>query len=175
MSDWLSYLLLMVAGFVAGIVNTIAGGGSFLTLPALMYIIGLDPKLANGTNRVAILFSSAVASATFHKHGHLDRAMAFRLTIPTLVGVPVCALLAIYLPPTAFEPVFGVIFLLMAILLLLNPKRLTATLSRAGEVFYQDLCRIFFDWCLRGLYPSWDGNPAAARHEPAQHGRPAEF
>lgn len=119
------YLLLVAAGFVAGIVNTIAGGGSFLTLPALL-MFGLDPKLANGTNRVAVLFSSAAAVATFDKHGLLDRKLAIRLTFPTLAGVPVGALLAIYLPSTAFEALFGVIFLGMALLLALNPKKLIA-------------------------------------------------
>lgn len=125
MFDWAWYLLLVLAGFVAGIVNTIAGGGSFLTLPALMFICGLDPKLANGTNRVAILFSSATASLTFYKHGHLNGALARQLTVPTMLGVPLGASLAVYLPAPAFEPIFGAIFLVMAILLALDPKRLT--------------------------------------------------
>lgn len=123
MIDLAWYLMLVAAGFLAGIVNTIAGGGSFLTLPALM-LFGLDPKLANGTNRVAVLMSSASAVATFHRHGHLDRTLAIRLTVPTAAGVPVGALLAIHLPAEAFEAVFGALFLLMAIVLLLNPKRL---------------------------------------------------
>ncbi len=124
MAEFVWYLILIVAGFIAGVVNTIAGGGSFLTLPALM-LFGLDPKVANGTNRVAVLFSSGAAVATFHKHGHLDRKLASRLTLPTMLGVPVGALLAIYLPSGAFEPVFGAIFLCMAVLLMLNPKRFT--------------------------------------------------
>lgn len=123
MGDLGWYLILIVAGFIAGVVNTIAGGGSFLTLPALM-IFGLDAKVANGTNRIAVLFSSGAAVATFHKHGHLDRTLAKRLTLPTMLGVPVGAWLAIYLPSGAFEPVFGAIFLCMAIVLLLNPKRI---------------------------------------------------
>jgi uncharacterized membrane protein YfcA len=122
-SDIVWYLILAAAGFIAGIVNTIAGGGSFLTLPALM-MFGLDPKLANGTNRLAVLFSSGAAVATFYKHGHLDRQLANRLTIPTMLGVPIGALLAIYLPSQAFEPIFGVIFLGMAALLIRNPKRI---------------------------------------------------
>jgi uncharacterized membrane protein YfcA len=120
----LLYPLLIVAGFLAGIVNTIAGGGSFLTLPALM-LFGLDPQLANGTNRVAVLFSSASATLTFDRKGHLDRKLAIRLTVPTVLGVPVGSLLAIKLPASAFEGLFGAIFLMMAVLLVSNPKRLT--------------------------------------------------
>lgn len=124
MSDIAWYFMLAAAGFIAGVVNTIAGGGSFLTLPALM-LFGLEPKLANGTNRLAVLFSSGAAVATFRKHGHLDGQLAQRLTIPTMLGVPIGALLAIYLPAQAFEPLFGAIFLAMAVVLIRNPKRIT--------------------------------------------------
>lgn len=127
MGDLGRYALLVVAGFVAGIVNTIAGGGSFLTLPALMFVYGLDPRVANGTNRIAILFSSATASATFYHQGHLDKSLALRLTTPTLCGVPAGSLLAVYLPAEAFKPLIGVIFLLMAGILLWDPKRITAS------------------------------------------------
>ena len=136
------YLVLVVAGFLAGVVNTIAGGGSFLTLPALM-LFGLDPKVANGTNRIAVLFSSGSAVATFHKHGHLDRKLANRLTWPTMLGVPVGALLAVYLPPGAFEPVFGAIFLGMAVVLILNPKRIAET-TTVSEKSRRWILPIFF-------------------------------
>ena len=126
MTDWIWYVLLIPAGFLAGVINTIAGGGSFLTLPALMFLCGLNPQIANGTNRVAILFSSLVAAKTFHKHGRLDTRLAKRLALPTLLGAPIGAVLAIQLPVAAFKPIFGAIFLVMAVLLLLDPKRLTA-------------------------------------------------
>ncbi len=118
------YVLLIIAGFAAGMVNAIAGGGSFLTLPALM-LFGLDPKLANGTNRLAVLFSSASAVATFKKHGHLDKRLAFRVGVPTLIGVPLGSLLAVHLSADAFGGVFGVLFLVMAGIILWDPKRLT--------------------------------------------------
>jgi uncharacterized membrane protein YfcA len=147
MADSAWYAILIVAGFVAGIVNTIAGGGSFLTLPALM-LIGLDPKVANGTNRVAVLFSSASAVATFHKHGHLNRELAIRLSLPTLLGVPVGALLAIYLPSDTFEAFFGVMFLVMAILLILNPKRIIEA-SKVSSKSQRVILPLFF--CI-GIY-----------------------
>jgi uncharacterized membrane protein YfcA len=132
--ELLWYLLLTVAGFLAGIINTIAGGGSFLTLPALMFIGGLDAQTANGTNRVAILFSSGAASLTFHEQGYLDKKLALRLTLPTLIGTPIGALLAIYLPPSAFRPIFGLIFFLMALVILWDPKRISeATVKREAS------------------------------------------
>ena len=125
MSDWVWYLLLIPAGFLAGVVNTIAGGGSFLTLPALMFVCGLDPKIANGTNRVAILLSSGSASTTFYRNGSIDLKLVMRLCVPLLLGAPVGVLSAIYLPVEAFKPVFGALFLAMAGLLAFKPKLLT--------------------------------------------------
>ncbi|MEM7477032.1 MAG: sulfite exporter TauE/SafE family protein [Planctomycetota bacterium] len=122
--DWYWYALLVIAGFLAGIVNTIAGGGSFLTLPALIFICGLDPRLANGTNRIAILFSSLTATLTFRKHGQLDAKLALKLAVPTILGVLVGAVLVLKLPAKTFEPIFGSLFLVMAVVVLLNPKRL---------------------------------------------------
>lgn len=148
MLDWYWYVLLVIAGFLAGIVNTIAGGGSFLTLPALLFICDLDPKIANGTNRVAILFSSAIASLTFNKHGKLDPKLALRLTVPTIAGVPAGALLAIYLPGAAFEPIFGGIFLLMAIIILLDPKRITEAKTSPDQASW----KIFIAFFSIGVY-----------------------
>ncbi len=143
MPDWLCYLLLIPAGFLAGIVNTIAGGGSFLTLPTLIFLCGLDPQVANGTNRVAILFSTVTASATFHKHGHIDRRLVARIALPTLLGVPVGALLAVRLPTETFQPVFGVIFLAMAVLLIFKPALLTDSRPNPPKSFLAEFTLFF--------------------------------
>jgi len=138
LDPWLVYPALVVAGFIAGIVNTLAGGGTFLTLPVLMYVAGLDPKLANGTNRIAILLSSGSAAGVFHRHGHVDRRAVLRMLVPLLVGTPIGAQLAAHLPIDWFRGVFGAMFLVMAVFLCLNPKAMLKRdrqpmRSRAGE------------------------------------------
>ncbi|RMF43219.1 MAG: sulfite exporter TauE/SafE family protein [Planctomycetota bacterium] len=142
--DWLWYALLIPAGFLAGVINTLAGGGSFLTLPALMFLCGMDPRLANGTNRVAILLSSASASVTFHRHGRLDRRLAGKLAIPTLLGVPVGTELAVTLPNKAFQPLFGAMFLIMAGIMLLRPARFVEDQPRRVEPHWWWTTLIFF-------------------------------
>jgi len=136
------YFLLLIAGFAAGIVNSIAGGGSFLTLPALM-LFGMDPKLANGTNRLAVLFSSASAVATFKKHGHLDTRLALRVGIPTMIGVPLGSLLAVHLSADAFRGCFGVLFLVMAGVIFWDPKRLTGQKKTGDELSRWKLAPVF--------------------------------
>ena len=56
----MTYLLLFAVGFVSGTLNVVAGGGSFLTLPVLIFL-GLPSSMANGTNRVAIFIQNIFA------------------------------------------------------------------------------------------------------------------
>ena len=58
------YLLLILVGFIAGIINVVAGGGSLLTLPILIFL-GLPPNIANGTNRIAIIIQNIFAIKGF--------------------------------------------------------------------------------------------------------------
>ena len=72
--------LLIVTGLIAGVINTLAGGGSNLTIPALM-VMGLPADIANATNRVGVLLQSVAGVRGFHRHGKLDP----RHTPPVLV------------------------------------------------------------------------------------------
>ena len=58
--------ILVVAGVAAGFINVIAGGGSLLSIPALMWV-GLDGASANGTNRIGVLIQSVASTARFAK------------------------------------------------------------------------------------------------------------
>ena len=61
----------MVIGFIAGVINVIAAGGSFLTLPLLLFL-GLPATAANGTNRVGVLFQNTSALWGFHRGDVLE-------------------------------------------------------------------------------------------------------
>jgi len=80
-----SVALLFAVGCVAGILNVLAGGGSILTLPALIFL-GLPPTVANGTNRVAILVQNIGAVWGFHKHRVLPWQWAGWAIGPAVVG-----------------------------------------------------------------------------------------
>jgi uncharacterized membrane protein YfcA len=66
--DVFDIVIILVIGFLAGIINVMAGGGSLLTMPLLIFL-GLDTAVANGTNRVAILFQNASAIHGFRSKG----------------------------------------------------------------------------------------------------------
>jgi len=62
-----SILILALTGFLAGGINTLAGGGSNLTIPALM-VLGLPADIANGTNRIAIFLQSVIGGVGYDKY-----------------------------------------------------------------------------------------------------------
>ncbi|MEJ2478747.1 MAG: sulfite exporter TauE/SafE family protein [Acidihalobacter sp.] len=78
-------LLLFGVGALAGVVNVLAAGGSMLTVPLLIFA-GLDPTVANGTNRVAIVLQNLTAVGRFRHVGLTDTALSTKLALWTLPG-----------------------------------------------------------------------------------------
>ena len=118
---FISVSLLIVAGFFAGFINTIAGGGSMLTLPALM-IFGMPADIANATNRVGIFLQSVAGARGFHKNGKLAPATIVPTLVPTLIGSLFGSLLASFMPVTWLKPALLGTMLGMAILMLVKPS-----------------------------------------------------
>lgn len=113
--------VLLVAGLVGGFINTLAGGGSMLTLPALM-LLGMPADIANGTNRLAVFAQSLAGVLAFDRRGHLHRAAVWKVVVPTLFGSALGALLASVLSPEILEPALVVCLLLVAPTLLRTPR-----------------------------------------------------
>ncbi len=78
-------LILFIVGLIAGTLNVIAGGGSLLSLPVMIFL-GLPPTVANGTNRVAILIQNIGAAWSFHQRGLLSREWLLMAIPPALLG-----------------------------------------------------------------------------------------
>jgi uncharacterized membrane protein YfcA len=110
MIEWMNMALVLGAGLVGGFLNTVAGGGSLLTLPVLIFM-GLPAAVANGTNRVAIFFQNATAMYSFKSKGVADFKFSLWVTVPALVGAWLGAQIAIELPDQVFNKVLGVIML----------------------------------------------------------------
>jgi uncharacterized membrane protein YfcA len=118
--DWTDAWLAL-GGAIAGMINAIAGGGSALTFPLLLFA-GLDAQVANGTNRLAILVQSVSAVGSFHQQGVRPWRLAMTAVAPALVGALIGSLLATILPPLALERLFGVVFLGLAVMMMLRPS-----------------------------------------------------
>src|SRR6516162_10732932 len=80
---WL-YVWLAVAALAAGVVNSIAGGGTLLTFPALLAVV--TPVVANGTSTVALVTGSVSAAWGFRRDLHTVRRWIPFLIVPSLLG-----------------------------------------------------------------------------------------
>ena len=72
--DILPITAILLVGIGVGFINIISAGGSMLTLPLLIFF-GLPSNVANGTNRIAILFQNIFAMYQFQKSGHLNLSL----------------------------------------------------------------------------------------------------
>lgn len=116
-----SGLLLFAAGTVAGFINAVAGGGSAVTIPILVEMVG--GSVANGTNRVAILIANGVASASYAKGGAVLWRRVWPLIPPAVVGAASGAVIASRLDADAMRRVFGIVLILVAASVALRPAR----------------------------------------------------
>ena len=121
-NPWSDLLLLLVVGAVAGVINAMAGGGSFLVLPVLIGL-GLPPGVANGSSRLAVLTQSGTALATFHRRGVRAHSLSAKLAGPMIVGALAGSWLATRLDDQLFRPLIGLVLLVWAVILLVKPDR----------------------------------------------------
>lgn len=115
-------LLLLGVGLVAGALNVIAGGGSLLTLPVLIFL-GLPAAMANGTNRIALLVQNVVAVREFRRGGVLPLRLALLCVPSALAGSVLGARLVIGLGDEAFRTILGVVMILVCIVMIIDPAR----------------------------------------------------
>jgi uncharacterized membrane protein YfcA len=120
--DPVSILLVVGAGLVAGFFNAVAGGGSLLTLPLLIFL-GMPAPLANGTNRVALLLQNIVAVGGYARGGARHFHAGFLLALPSLVGAVVGSSLAVEVDDETLRRIIGVVLIVVGIYVLLSPDR----------------------------------------------------
>ncbi|MGB2691056.1 MAG: sulfite exporter TauE/SafE family protein [Thermodesulfobacteriota bacterium] len=131
MPEYLELLILFGVGVIAGVINIMAGGGSSLTLPALIFL-GLDSATANGTNRVGILIQSIFATLSFRNEKITGLNLSLRLAAFTIPGAILGALLAVRMTDKWFEIILGVI-MIGIIFTMLIPQSKNLVTSDQGQ------------------------------------------
>lgn len=121
---WWEALLLVAGGFFAGGINSVAGGGSTLTVP-LLVLAGVPGNAANGSNRIGILTSTVAAAASFARLGVKGFAHTGRIIVPVVAGSLVGSTAISRLSNDAFETLFGFLMLPLIVLSIFKPKART--------------------------------------------------
>jgi len=122
---------LITAGVAVGVINVMAGGGSALTLP-LMIFLGMDPSVANGTNRVAIIMQNISAIAKFKQDKSHDFKRSLRYGLMTLPGAILGAWFSVNIGAREFRIILGIVMLLI-VLSMLTPKPSEKTLQEVEK------------------------------------------
>lgn len=124
MQDWWNLIALAIGGFFAGLINVVAGNGSAITLPLLMWV-GLDPNAANATNRVGAIFqtSSAISSLPKTQRAKYMIKESYFIAPPIIIGAIIGANLAVDIPEDAMRISIGCIMIVLLITMLTNPKK----------------------------------------------------
>jgi hypothetical protein len=121
MEEWYAYPLLVLVGFIVGFINTVAGGGSLLSLPILIFL-GLPSTLANGTNRVAIVFQTAIATAGFKSKGVSTFPFNIYLGCSAFLGSILGAYLAVDISGALFNRILAIVMIGVVLLIAFGPK-----------------------------------------------------
>ena len=138
-------LILVFAGIAGGFINTLAGGGSMLTVPVLL-MLGMPADVANGTNRIGVLFQSIAGVKGFRDHDKLDTSAVTPVLIIALAGALVGSLAASYFPVAWLEYALLGAMVGMAVAMIVRPdvvmpdegsipKQLAKSPGAAGGLF----------------------------------------
>ncbi len=130
--DWFSFewftldikvvALLIASGIVVGIINTLAGGGSIITM-TMLSALGLDIHVANGTNRIVVLLQNLTATLTFLKKGLLNLRHGALLSIPVIIGNIAGSMVATTIDEKIFKICFGVVLVLILLYIIFDNHR----------------------------------------------------
>lgn len=156
MPDPAALALLLVAGFVGGAMNALAGGGTFATLPALI-ALGLPANAANATSNVALLPGAAASAWTFRDElAPLGGVPVGVLAAITFVAAIVGSLLLVWTPTRTFDLIIP--WLLLFAFLVIAVGRRAADWLHARVVIGRD--SLFAAQALLGLYGGYFGGGA---------------
>lgn len=144
----MSSVALFVVGFVAAVINVLAAGGSFLTLPVLIFL-GLPATVANGTNRVGVLAQNISAVIGFHRREVLPLRWALSVSVAALAGAALGVAGALVIPELAFKRVLSIVMLVMTLGLLVRRPRASVASAEPMSPWTPSMVGGFF---LTGLY-----------------------
>lgn len=115
-------ILLICCGIFVGVINTFAGAAAVITI-SLFSMLGLELDIANGTNRVAVLFQTVTMSVVFMRQGMLDWKLGLKLSIPTVIGAIAGSTFITHIQTTIFAWMLIVVLVGLMLMLIFDPTR----------------------------------------------------
>ena len=122
MPEYVDVLILFGVGLLAGTINVMAGGGSTLTLPTLIFL-GLDAATANGTNRVAIALQNIFATLSFRQEKVSRFRQSLTFALWAMPGAVVGAIVAVRISDEWFQRILGIVMIAIVISMMIPRRR----------------------------------------------------
>ena len=135
--------IIFLVGFAAGAINTLASGGTALTLPILM-ALGFPGHMANASNRIGLLVSAITRVAVFQRAGKIDWAHTWKLSVPMALGAFIGALIEHQIPEISMRWVIFAGVLLTLVLVVFGGKRFLEVKQRAEPDLRISKLSVFF-------------------------------
>ena len=120
MEEYYKLLILIPVGIIAGFINTVAGGGSLLSLPTLIFL-GLPPAVANGTNRVAIFMQNVSGVTGFRSKGVFIFPYSLWVGLSAFLGAIIGAKISVDLDDKTFNQIIAIVMVGVVIITVINP------------------------------------------------------
>ncbi|MDQ4490490.1 TSUP family transporter [Sinomonas sp. ASV486] len=120
--DPLTLALILVAGFAAGWVDAVVGGGGLIQLPALLAVPGIAPVQALATNKMGSVFGTTTSAVTYARRVRPDLRTAIPMALVALAGAFGGAAVATVLPGRMFKPIILAAIIAVALFTALKPQ-----------------------------------------------------
>ncbi len=136
-------ILVVVAGFAAGWVDAVVGGGGLIQLPVMLLIPGISPVQALATNKMGSIFGTTTSAVTYYRRVRPDLRTAVPMAVIALAGSFAGAVLAATLPATVFKPIIVAALVAVALFTAFRPSVGELTkLRHEGHRHYLVACLI---------------------------------
>lgn len=136
-------ILLFFVGIGVSCINVVAGGGSLISLPVLIFL-GVPPVIANASNRLGIVMQNVFAVYGFHQKGVSLFKFSTPLALSGLVGAVLGARIAINIPEQVFKTILAGVMILISLIMLLDPIRKSNIFNQRIEGRYWFLSTVIY-------------------------------
>ncbi|NOT37849.1 MAG: sulfite exporter TauE/SafE family protein [Saprospiraceae bacterium] len=121
--SWFEIIIAISGGFLAGVINTLSGNGSIITLGLMTEFLGMPPQIANGTNRIGLLSQGVFSLLAFKKMNKLEVGNTKPYILTGIIGAIAGAITAVYISPDFFNGIYKLLMVLMLILIIAKPEK----------------------------------------------------
>ncbi len=122
MDEYIILILLFLAGAVASFINMMAGGGSMITI-GVMILLGIEPVVANGTNRIGVLVGTTSGALAFKSEKFTDVRQSLILGLCAVPGAIIGSLYSVQIDNTLFTRILAVVMIMLLVTMFIPKKK----------------------------------------------------